>query len=158
MSLSILGTLERTGDSATVRFDRHYATTAADLWEAVTDAGRLERWFARVTGDLREGGEFVIHFDDDDTPTCRVESCSPGERFTWRWLVAGGRGSVVEVSVTPDGEGARLGLVHSLLDPAKAPEYGAGWDVYVRSLESYVDGTERGDWWDQWAQLKELYS
>ncbi len=72
---TLLGTITRTGDDAEVVFDRVYDTDAADLWETLTDPERLARWFARVDGDLREGGRFTIHFDDDDVPECRITSC-----------------------------------------------------------------------------------
>ena len=51
----VLGRIERDGDTVAVVFDRHYATTPADLWQACTEPERLERWFAPVTGDLRSG-------------------------------------------------------------------------------------------------------
>jgi len=72
---TLLGTITRSGDDAEVVFDRVYDTDAADLWETLTDPERLARWFARVDGDLREGGRFTIHFDDDDVPECRITSC-----------------------------------------------------------------------------------
>ena len=72
---TLLGTITRTGDDAEVVVDRVYGTDAADLWETLTDPERLARWFARVDGDLREGGRFTIHFDDDDVPECRITSC-----------------------------------------------------------------------------------
>ena len=64
----VLGRIERDGDEVAVVFDRHYATSPDDLWQACTDPERLARWFAPVSGDLRTGGRFTIHFDDADTP------------------------------------------------------------------------------------------
>jgi len=37
---------------------RRYATDVDDLWDALTNASRLEQWFLPVSGDLRESGNF----------------------------------------------------------------------------------------------------
>ena len=153
----LLGTMMRTQDGAQVSFERRYATDAADLWDAVTSAERLARWFAPVTGDLREGGEFTIHFDDADAPTCRVESCDAPRGFTWSWPLRD-RASTVSVSVVPDGDGAVLRLDHAGLAPQSAPEYGAGWQAYVLSLGADLAGEPTGGWWDDFADAKEQYA
>ena len=44
---------EREGRPArTVTLSRIYATTVEDLWDAVTNADRIPRWFMPVSGDL----------------------------------------------------------------------------------------------------------
>ena len=101
---TLLGTITRTGDDAEVVFDRVYDTDAADLWETLTDPERLARWFARVDGDLREGGRFTIHFDDDDVPECRITSCDAPRGYRWEWSHAT-HTSLVTVAVEPDGDG-----------------------------------------------------
>ena len=85
-------------------FDRVYDTDAGDLWETLTDPERLARWFARVDGDLREGGRFTIHFDDDDVPDCRVSSCDAPRGYRWEWSHAT-HTSLVTVAVEPAGRG-----------------------------------------------------
>lgn len=68
-------TIIRDGDLVGVGFDQHYPTDPADLWQAVTDPGRLARWFAPVDGPLVVGRDFTIRFDDGDAPGCRPLSC-----------------------------------------------------------------------------------
>jgi uncharacterized protein YndB with AHSA1/START domain len=155
--MQVLGRIERDGDDVAVVFDRHYATTAPDLWAACTEPDRLARWFAPVTGDLREGGAFTIHFDDADTPACRVVRCAPPEQLVWEWPV-GGTASLVTVGIAPDGDGVRLTLRHERLTPTQAPGYAAGWDTYVRSLEAHVAGAPAPDWDTTWGRLHELYA
>lgn len=153
----VLGRIEREGEAVAVVFDRHYATTAADVWDACTDPDRLARWFAPVTGDLREGGEFTIHFDDADTPACRVVECSAPQRLVWEWPVKDVP-SLVTVGISADGVGARLTLRHERLAQAQAPGYAAGWDTYVRSLAAHLDGIDAPDWGATWSALHELYA
>lgn len=153
----VLGRLERDGDEVAVVFDRHYATSPDDLWQACTEPDRLARWFARVTGDLSPGGDFTIHFDDDDTPVCRVVTCEPPRRLVWEWPI-GQVPTVVTAEVNADGEGARLVLRHQRLTAAQSAGYAAGWDTYVRRLGAHVDGAPLPDWDGTWGRLYELYA
>ncbi len=153
----VLGRIERSGDAVAVVFDRRYATTVDDLWRACTDPARLARWFAPVSGDLREGGAFTIHFDDADTPACRVLACEPPARLAWEWPV-GDATTVVTAELSSDGDGARLVLRHERLSPGQAAGYAAGWDTYVRRLEADLSGAARPDWDATWSALHTLYA
>lgn len=161
MTTEILGTITPVDDAeARLTFDRRYPTDAADLWDAVTAPERLARWFTKVSGDLSQGGTFTIHFDDGDAPECRVETCEPGKAFSWSWPHQGAT-SLIEVSVTPDDGGARLFLVHTRLSTIQAPEYGAGWQAFVRSLDSYLghpDASTSDDWWAEFHAVKGGYA
>ncbi|MBB2985610.1 SRPBCC domain-containing protein [Terracoccus luteus] len=158
----MLAAVHRTGGSVTVEIDRLYPTTAPDLWSACTEPDRLARWFARVTGDLRPGGGFTIHFDDDDTPACTLVDCTPPESFVWRWPV-GGHDTTVTVEVAADPGGARLRLRHEGLPGGPAAGYAAGWDTYVRRLEADLshddaaDGDALPGWDATWGALHPLY-
>ena len=153
----VLGRIERDGDTVAVVFDRHYATTPADLWQACTEPERLERWFAPVIGDLRPGGSFTIHFDDADAPQCRVVTCEAPTRLVWEWPVRDGP-SLVTVEIAEDGLGSQLVLRHERLAGSQAPGYAAGWDTYVRSLDAHLAGTPGPDWDATWGALHELYA
>ena len=156
----VLGRIEWDGDdpgAVAVVFDRHYATSPGDLWEACTEPDRLARWFAPVAGDLRPGGEFAIHFDDGDVPRCRVVRCEPPHRLVWEWPIREAP-TVVTVEVSADGEGSRLVLRHARLTDGQAAGYAAGWDTYVRALDAHVDGTPAPDWGVTWSALHELYA
>ena len=53
----VVGNRERDGRPAKVVLaTRTYATDVDDLWDALTDAERIPRWFLPVTGDLRPAG------------------------------------------------------------------------------------------------------
>jgi uncharacterized protein YndB with AHSA1/START domain len=153
----VLGRIERDGEEVAVVFDRHYATSPDDLWRACTEPDRLARWFAPVQGELRPGGDFTIHFDDADTPVCRVVVCEAPSRLVWEWPIGDVR-SVVTAEVIADGEGARLHLRHERLSGAQAAGYAAGWDTYVRRLESDVADAAMADWDATWSALHALYA
>ncbi|TQM64100.1 SRPBCC family protein [Humibacillus xanthopallidus] len=153
----VLGRIERDGEAVAAVFERHYATSPDDLWQACTDPVRLARWFAPVTGDLRPGGHFTIHFDDADTPVCRVVSCAAPTVLVWEWPVRDAP-TLVTVEVHPDGAGSRLTLRHEGLPAPQAPGYAAGWDTYVRSLGAHLDGSTAPDWDATWSALHAKYS
>lgn len=153
----VLGRIEQHGETVAVVFDRHYATTPADLWEACTDPERLARWFAPVSGDLCEGGDFTVHFDDADTPQCRVRTCSPPKHLVWEWPV-GGIVTVVTAEISAEGDGSRLVLRHERLGAAQAAGYAAGWDTYVRRLDADLAGNRLPDWDTTWTALHARYA
>ena len=54
-----VSSLERDGQAArAVTLARSYATTVEDLWDAVTSAERIPRWFLPVSGRLELGGRY----------------------------------------------------------------------------------------------------
>ena len=102
-------------DRAEVRFTRAWDTDAEDLWDAVTDPGRLARWFAEIVGTPRVGEEFAILLDDGDVPHMTLRSCDPGVGYSFTWPMAQGP-TEVEVEVHAEGPGrSRLVLTHRLL-------------------------------------------
>ncbi len=56
----------------------------AEVWEALTDPGELEEWFANdVEFDLDAGG--VFRWDDGDVRHAVVEDVDAGRRLAIRW-------------------------------------------------------------------------
>src|SRR2546423_10449870 len=53
-----------------------------EVWAALTEAERLEEWFANdVELDARPGGEGVFRWDDGDERRAVVREAEPGERL-----------------------------------------------------------------------------
>ncbi|MGY1731109.1 SRPBCC family protein [Geodermatophilus sp. SYSU D01045] len=127
--------------AVTVR--RRYPAAPEDVWEAVTDPARLARWFAPVTGDLREGGTFAVEGNADG----EIRECTPPSTLVLTW---GGPVSVVTVSLTPAGEGTVLALEHTVPlafagSGAGALFVGPGWDVALLGLALHLRGEDVGD-------------
>lgn len=52
-------TEERDGEQMHVQsLEQTYPAALADVWEAVTSAERIQRWFLPVSGDLRLDGRY----------------------------------------------------------------------------------------------------
>jgi len=162
----LMGLLYRSDDHGTVELRRILPVAPADLWPELTDPERLAAWFAPVTGDLREGGDYRIAFEeDDDEPGSaswgRIEQCKRGRglRLTWQSAEDEPAPSTVQVSLRAVDGGTRLVLVHSGLTHGEDVGHAAGWEVYLRDLAAHLEGTpaEEGDWFERWERHRAAY-
>jgi uncharacterized protein YndB with AHSA1/START domain len=119
---------------------RTYPTDQADLWDAVTNPERIPRWFLPISGDLREAGRYQLEGNAGGV----VERCKQPESFAVTWEY-GGMVSWLEVTLTPDGDGTRLELVHEAhVDPDMWRQFGpgavgVGWDLALLGLGLHID-------------------
>jgi uncharacterized protein YndB with AHSA1/START domain len=133
----------RGDDQITLRMRRRYDGSAADVWDAITTADRLARWFAPVSGDLREGGKFEVK----DQAAGSILRCDPPRLLK---VTYGGEASIVEVRLEADGDATALTLEHSVPlefagSGAGALYAGPGWDVAFLGLGLYLADQEVGD-------------
>lgn len=151
-------TVEREGTvQHTVQtISQSYPTTVDDLWEACTQADRLERWFALVSGDLQLGGRYQV----EGNASGEVVACEPPRSFTVTWEF-GGDTSQLAVHLAPEGDRARLTLEHMHTGDADSEFWalfgpgatGVGWDLALLGLSLYlVAGQSRPDDPDAFAQ------
>lgn len=132
-------TLERDGKPAkAVVATRVYDTDAADLWDALTSADRLKRWFAPVTGDLRLGGRYQVEGNASGT----VTTCEPERHIALTWEF-GGALSWVELTLAPEGDGTRLELTHIAPINEHWDKYGpgavgVGWELGLLGLAEHL--------------------
>src|SRR6476661_6556992 len=77
---------------------RTYATDQADLWDALTNAERIPRWFLPVTGELKVGGRYQLEGNAGGT----VERCDEPGSFAVTWEF-GGQVSWLQITLVPDG-------------------------------------------------------
>ncbi len=73
---------------------RVYSTETDDLWDALTNAERIPRWFLPIRGDLRLGGRYHLEGNAEGT----ITRCDPPEALDITWEFAG---SVSWVNVRP---------------------------------------------------------
>lgn len=119
---------------------RTYDTDIEDLWDAMTNAERLPRWFAPVTGDFKLGGEYAVQGNASGT----ITRCEPPRHLSLTWEFGGGV-SWVEVDLAPEGESARLELRHIAFPEAHWDQFGAGavgigWELGLLGLYLYLKG------------------
>jgi uncharacterized protein YndB with AHSA1/START domain len=164
----ILGSLRSADGKGVVRIEDRYDTDIDDLWSAITDPGRLARWYGQVEGDLRPGGEFRLHLESDGWDgTGRVEACEPPRRLlvmtreadeSWRK----GHGAppfdeAIEATLTADGDQTILVIEVRGMPLDKIAFYGAGWQIHAENLATHLAGRERGDTEARWDELVPPY-
>jgi uncharacterized protein YndB with AHSA1/START domain len=119
---------------------RVYPASQSDLWDALTNADRIARWFLPVSGDLRLGGRYQLEGNAGGL----VERCQEPESFAVTWEF-GGILSWLEVTLTPDGDRTVLELAHeACVDPDLWGQFGAGavgvgWDLALVGLGRHID-------------------
>ena len=118
-----------------------YATPIEDLWQAITTATRIKRWFLPISGDLRLDGRYQLEGNAGGT----ITACEPPRFFASTWEM-GGQTSWVEVQLTPGGPGeTTLELTHiAIVDASFWPAYGpgavgVGWDLGLFGLQRHIE-------------------
>ena len=96
--------------ASTVTLTRLYDTDAEDLWDALTNAQRIPRWFLPVEGDLKLGGKYQLKGNAGGT----ITACTPPRHFAATWEFGGGV-SWIEVKVAAEARKARLTLEHTAI-------------------------------------------
>ncbi len=114
---------------------RTYPASQADLWDALTNAERIPRWFLPVSGDLKVGGHYQLEGNAGGT----VERCQEPDSFAVTWEF-GDMVTWLVITLAPDGAGTRLELAHeAVVDPGRWGQFGpgavgVGWDLGLMSL------------------------
>ena len=166
--IRILGSLRSADGTGVVRIEDRYDTDIDDLWSALTDPGRLARWYGQVEGDLHSGGQFRLHVDDAGMDvTGRVEACEPPRRLrvTTRETDESyrpGNGvppfdEIAEATLTADGDQTILVIEVRGMPLDKIAFYGTGWQIHAENLAVHLAGRERGDTEARWEELVPLY-
>ncbi len=137
---------DRTRDGQPVRAviaTRLYGTDRGDLWNALTDAERIPRWFLPVTGQLELGGRYQL----EGTAAGSILKCDAPEELEITWEFSG-QVSWVSVSLTQEAGGTRMTLEHLIPKDEAAEEHwkqygpgagGVGWDLSFVGLALHLD-------------------
>ena len=120
-----VSSLDVNGQAAhVVTLSRSYTTTVADVWDAVTSAERIPRWFLPVTGDLQLCGRYQLEGNAGGV----ITACRRLSHFALTWEF-GGDVSWVEVRLSDGGAGrVRLTVAHTSHHSPHWDEFGPGRD------------------------------
>jgi uncharacterized protein YndB with AHSA1/START domain len=164
----IIGSLRSADGQGVVRIEDRYDTGIDDLWSALTDPGRLARWYGQVDGDLRPGGEFRLYLESNGWDgTGRVEACEPPRRLHVTTREAdesyqSGHGvppfdESIEATLTADGDQTILVIEVRGMPMDKIAFYGAGWQIHAESLAAHLAGRDHADSEARWDELVPPY-
>ena len=125
---------------------RTYGTAVEDLWDAVTNAERIARWFAPVTGELQLGGRYQL----EGSAGGEITRCDAPAALDVTWE-CGGNVSWVTVRLESIGEGTRLTLEHLMGKDEASEEHwkkygpgatGVGWELGFLGLDLHLEEGE----------------
>ncbi|GAA3561865.1 SRPBCC family protein [Kribbella ginsengisoli] len=129
--------VSQTGEEVRVTLRRSYQAEVEDVWDALTDPDRIRRWMMPITGELKVGGSFQL----EGNAGGEILECEPPKRFK---VSFGGPASLVEISLSQDGDSTELQMDHSVpadFGGASGALYvGPGWDGALLGLALYVEG------------------
>jgi uncharacterized protein YndB with AHSA1/START domain len=129
-----------------VVFERTFAAPISDVWAAITESERLERWFCTWTGDPASGSVLVsMNAEGEAAPvsTFTIDRCEPprllavsavDENGTW----------VLVAELTAAGGVTTLRFSQVIYDPAMIESTGPGWDYYLDRLVAAETGGDPG--------------
>jgi uncharacterized protein YndB with AHSA1/START domain len=119
---------------------RTYDSDIADVWDAITSAERIPRWFLPISGELRLGGRYQLTGNAGG----EITACEPPRHVAMTWEF-GGEVSWVEVRLTEESEDrTRLVLEHiAHVDDDRWNQFGpgavgVGWDLTLLGLDEHL--------------------
>ncbi len=122
-----------------VTLSRVYESANEDLWDALTNAERIPRWFLPVSGNLVPGGRYQL----EDNAGGLITACERLSHFALTWEF-GEDVSWVEVRFLADeASHTRLTLTHTALlsehwDTYGPGAVGAGWELGLMGLAIHI--------------------
>ncbi len=135
------------GGGTRLEFRRTWPDDGDEVWAALTDSARTERWIGRYDGERAPGatGTFAMTFEGEGPaePVTVVECAEP------RRLVLHFPGSDwrVELDLVAQRGGTTLIFVQRFADASAVPDVATGWHWYLDHLDAELSGSQPpGDW------------
>jgi uncharacterized protein YndB with AHSA1/START domain len=100
------------------------------VWAIITEAEHIREWFAfdGAEIDLRPGGALVMTWKEHGTYHACIEQIEPERLFSYRWAhladqqPGDGNSTLVEFTLSPEGDATRLRVVESGFRDLDMPE------------------------------------
>lgn len=100
-----------------VTTERDLDADPAEVWEAISEPGRLGEWLgADVDVEICEGSEGTIVFDDRAEPSVvLIETVDEGERLVFRWATTVDAPTEVSIEIEPSIMGTRVRVIERMI-------------------------------------------
>jgi uncharacterized protein YndB with AHSA1/START domain len=157
------GTLQRSGASAVLRFERRLPHAPAKVWHCLTDPSELRYWFpARIEGERAAGAKLRFVFEAKPEGVVDAELAAlieqkqqeaanaPAEIFEGeitiydppRVLELTWGGETLRFELSAEGAATRLVFTHTLPDGEQAEQVGSGWHISFDWLAARLAGEQ----------------
>lgn len=167
--MKMTGTMKALDDTrGAVRVEDTYDTDIDDLWEACTRPERLERWVAKVSGDLRVGGMIDAVFTSTWAGPMRIEECDAPHHLLLTSDAGAHDETQIELWLTKQGDQTTLVVEERGLPLDSLHFHGAGWQVHLEDLgrslasdapvhEGWSAEAPAPAWQARWSELSPEY-
>lgn len=118
------------------------AAEPSTIYELLTDPAQQAWWGTNAELDPRPGGIYKILVGDDHPSRGEFVEVVPNEKivFTFGWDQPGhpipAGSTMVAITLTPDGDGTRVRLVHSGLPDDAVSDHNKGWTQFLTQLSN----------------------
>lgn len=145
MTPAATGRREARDGSDFVVYTRTFRAPIDDVWAAVTEPSRLERWIGTWSGDPASGQvSFRMTAEGEDVPeeTYHVDVCEAPHRLVTRSWSAEDPDTVwrLELDLVEAAGVTTLTFAQAMQDPKTAESVGPGWDYYLDRLVAAEGG------------------
>lgn len=128
----------------------------ARVWALITEAEHIRAWFAfdGAEIDLRPGGTLLLRWREHSESRTVIERIKPRRLLSWRWTHTAetepreDNSTLVEFTLTPEGDGTRLRVAESGFRALNLPEAkraerfaenSQGWREETAELRTYLE-------------------
>ena len=137
------------GGTRRLQFRRSWPDPIEDVWSALTENDRLERWIGRYDGNrgTGAGGTFTMtHEAEPVGEAMTIVECDPPRRLVVEWTAEQHFRVELDLAV----EDGRTVLVFSqrFAPGADVGDYAAGWHWYLDKFEAVLTGRPAPAEWD----------
>ena len=159
---ALLGSLRSVDGEGVVRMEDRLDIAIDDLWEALTDPGRLAQWFGEIDGEPGHGGEFRVRIALAGDRVGRVDACEPPERLVVTMRDPDPQPgqpdrTVIEARLSADGAQTRLVWEERGMPAGLLAAYGAGIQIHVEHLADHIAGRPLRNAERRWNELFPAY-
>jgi uncharacterized protein YndB with AHSA1/START domain len=131
------------GEPWTLVFVRELRQPPEVVWQALTQPAELDQWAPfSAARDLDQPGATTLTMVDGESRLdlpAEVRVVEPPEVLEYSW----GQ-DLLRWELEPSGEGTRLTLRHTLVEPTDAASVATGWHICVVVLQRLLDGEPHG--------------
>ena len=118
--------------SEPLRFEIRINATREEVFPYLIDSSLVAQWLG-TSADLQPepGGQFAIDFDDTKSRGHFI-AVEPPQRVVFTWGIPGSDelpagSTTVEITLTSDGDGTIVGLIHHGVPASQREGHAAGW-------------------------------
>lgn len=151
-------TMRKTSSGYELRLERVFPQSIEKVWNALIDSDERAHWLAAGAIEPRKGARFRLKWTNTgDEMESTVIDADPPRLLEFFWHQERSSDSVVRWELSPEANGTRFVLTHTLPNLNEGPDALSGWHTHVEML-GYFLRNEPSPWnWSRWRELKAQY-